>query len=591
MKTSGAMFPIPLLFVYLVLVCSTGCIPSLANLDPDGRFSSNYIFVHPDGYAIGKDDQPLRTQDLEEYLDKTIFKGIDRFAKELTRQPGPLNRCAGGPLRLMIFVHGGLNGYDDSFRRMRSMLEKISPDDPTDTRVLLNTCYYPIFLNWNSDLPDSLNDDLFRIRWGRPDKIVSFLTFPFVLFGRLIGSAANMPASLMHNGYNISEAWVGAKEEGDPGIQRAFGTAQDVAFLGFHVVTAPLLEGFGRPAWDIMKRRAQLAATDRLTDEPGTQNAITKQAFKYLFGTPSVVLGPPRRSSPCERIAQQEEKSLQREKDPSSSGPADKQSTRTEATHTDEGAARTFVKRLGAWMRYEEEKWKWCDGQVSVEITLVGHSMGSLVINRLLNLFEGTEPKNRYPVRHLVYMAPAASTDENDQFVRPYLERVTSSIPLSNIKFSTFLLNRRDETQKDDWWLFFMPRGSLLVWIDTFFESETTWGQATSGRVLNLSNSYGLCSPTESGPFCPPTGSFPTSAPLKKQFRIRNIKYSIPEIGLARRNVMTIRDSPRSVGTNNVPSSHGDFTEPNYFGEVLCTVDPAAFQDLTYCDRPPDWVR
>jgi hypothetical protein len=64
------------------------------------------------------------------------------------------------PVRLLFFVHGGLNTYRAEFQRMLDLMNK-------ETGPFPKTTYYPIFINWNSALFDSVIDDLFLVRLGR----------------------------------------------------------------------------------------------------------------------------------------------------------------------------------------------------------------------------------------------------------------------------------------------------------------------------------------------------------------------------------------------------------------------------------------
>lgn len=493
-----------------------------------GNFREHYLLVHEDGYGLNSELNSLTTKGLETHLRDTVLKGIEaHVAGSGCREP----------LQIMIFVHGGLNSYADSFDRMKAML-------PTDDKMdgLNRTCYYTIFVNWNSHLMDSIADDLFRLRFGKPNPIVSSFSWPFVVAGRLVGSAADVPVSLMHNGDTIVEAGIGAYEQGDP-LHCIFGDGMvHLPLQVLYTVTIPLLESFGTPAWEIMKRRAQLAVASRLTIQ-------TDVVLSYARG---------------------QEREIH------------------------EGAARTLVRRLNANLERTDKGWSWKQkgNSVPVEVTLVGHSMGAMVLGRLLSVLEEFD----LPIRRIIYMAPAAPIDEVEQFVIPYVKGHGQT------EFSVFVLNRRDETREIAWGggLFFMPRGSLLAWIDTFLESETTVGQATAGRMKNLNDYYqrgrkyqkDWKRPQRGRVHCvdpswdPEQGTPPPEKlPLREQFR-----KIVPTLEPTLAYRYLIYESPRRIGAKHAPGKHGDFTEPHFFLEVLCHVNTGAFKDPQFCDRPPYWL-
>ena len=286
-----------------------------------------------------------------------------------------------------MFAHGGLNGYDADFRRMRQMLAApCGPNDPPRRLFVSQDCgrartdYYPIFINWNSGLPDSIADDLFFIRFGRRRPQYALFTWPFVLAGRLVESIFSAPA-----------AWLASSRtywEGDP---NAGEITESTALLPVRALTIPVVKAFGTSAWQIMRRRADLVAADRL--EPARE---------------------PEGAPPLRR----------------------------------RGAARTLFEVLAS--RVERCGGRACwkvDGQTGtggpVEVTLVGHSMGAIVLNRLL-----VTPRP-LPVKRIVYLAPAASLEEIEGQVRPYLAHPPDT-GAGQPEFWTFTLTRHDEARSEE---------------------------------------------------------------------------------------------------------------------------------------------
>jgi hypothetical protein len=552
----GAM--VAILFV-LVLVTSSlaGCLQrNMRELDKDGVYDGQYLLIHEDGYAFDpKGNAFLTVQEFEQYLDRTVKPRIDKFLQEQEAEPG--SGACRGRLRILIFVHGGLNTYAAAFKR----IQKLWPMDTAGG--LKQSCYFPIFINWNSDLLTSLQDDFFRVRRGRTDIALSIITSPFLLVERVAESIGSLPLSLIHNYLSIEEAAVGGREEGDPWDCIVADALLQIPFYGLNVATIPLLEGFGGGAWQIMKRRAELAVSSKLEDPPDDDYAFTRPVISRL-NNPYISFMP----------ARQEE-------------------------FTSEGAVQTFVHSFRGWLTRGEKfvSWQKTGGEVvPVEVTLVGHSAGSLIANRMLAMAD--EPLDKsppLPLAHVIHAGPVASMHEWDDFVVPYLARNSSNAAVKP-DFSLFNLNRRDEAQEPTGgWAFFMPRGSLVVWVDLFLQRKNTVGQSTSGWGKNVQEHFEL--KNEKTPFgntciglswSSAKDSAAKPSPLKPldKYKLLPIK---PPTPLTDRQFRVFKAS-RQLAENNVPRAHSDFDEPNFFPELLCHVDAGAFKDRKFCDRPPDWI-
>jgi len=106
--------------------------------------------------------------------------------------------------------------------------------------------------------------------------------------------------------------------------------------------------------------------------------------------------------------------------------------------------------------------------------------MGAIVVNRLLA--ESIHLDRWLPVKRIVYLAPASSI--NDVAVINHF-RLRSQ----GTRFWTFALQRSDETWESHW---LSPRGSLLVWIDNYFETVVERGDARYGRTASYRDRYSV---------------------------------------------------------------------------------------------------
>ncbi|MGH7231806.1 MAG: hypothetical protein ACREJU_10680 [Nitrospiraceae bacterium] len=474
----------------LILLSFIGCvrIPSLTEEEKQ-TLPQHYILVDRDGFALDRKGNALSTEGLQQDLTDTILAGLKTRAKQLHEENEQskcqiLTDCP--PMRVLVFVHGGMNGYKADFKRIRGLVER----DPGEMKPAIlhaaHSTYYPIFINWNSDLPDSIKDDLFFIRAGeREADWYTALTWPFLLIGRLAGSVASLPVSMGHTGRNIKEGFKGAIEQGD---SKACAVADVIAHSPLFLInaaTTPLLEGFGRPGWHIMKRRAELSIASRLE----------KNDHRSM-----------------------------------------------------EGAVRTLIKTIRQPILQLT-----VDHQIAVEITLVGHSMGSLILNRLLAVLE--QQGGLIPIQHIIYLAPAASIEELDEMVFPFL------VSHRETKFWLFTLNRRDEAREIPQPLaILLPRGSLLAWIDTFLEPVGAVGDKTLGSIRNVNNYY----QPEPLPF----------TPQREVFRERTINWNHNAAGQIR-----VFETVRDLNQKNRIEEHSDFSAPRFLGQVLCKIDHEAFKN------------
>ncbi|MBI4636588.1 MAG: hypothetical protein HY727_09605 [Candidatus Rokubacteria bacterium] len=445
----------------LLALLLAGCAIAKFSLGPeDAPLLPHYVLAHEDGWPASTEREALQPEAYEAHVDR-ILAGIDAHARRIwaeSREGGK------DPLRILVFVHGGLNGYAADFRRMRELVRG-GPERPA---IFPRTFYYPVFVNWNSALGDSLFDDLIFIRFGkRRPWWVGLPTAPFVLGARLAEGLFSTPNSWWANTRNFDEL--------DP---QPADWAESLALLPIRGLTTPFLKAFGTSAWQIMRRRADLLVTPRLGDNPA--NAT-------------------------------------------------------------EGAAQTLVRKLCARVTCGgsgEPVWRIPprDGALEsgpVEITFVGHSMGALVVNRLL------ASRHELPVRRIVYLAPAASIDEVEGLLAPYL-KAHSGAPTGASELRVFVLSRKDEAgERDPSGL--LPRGTLLVWIDNFFEPVTIPGHLRLGRYKAYGDYYRGAPP----PY--------------------------------------LRVHAMTSASATEPRTHGSFDDGPFFERILCTVDRDAFRDPQTC--------
>lgn len=122
------------------------------------------------------------------------------------------------------------------------------------------------------------------------------------------------------------------------------------------------------------------------------------------------------------------------------------------------------------------------DKEYEYEITLVGHSMGTMVLNNALKLYQSKWIESR-ALKNIVYMAAAASIDDSLNTLVPFL--VPANPQQTVPAFYNLTLNRVAEVSETHL-LGLIPTGSLLVSIDQHFENPEHPMRRTFGSEVNV---------------------------------------------------------------------------------------------------------
>lgn len=189
------------------------------------------------------------------------------------------------------------------------------------------------------------------------------------------------------------------------------------------------------------------------------------------------------------------------------------------------GVMRTFLDALeehsGAWKSRTD---------CAVTLDFVGHSMGTLVGSRLLREYPGIE------FDRIVFMAGASTVEDFTTTLPQYLSNNPES------QFFSLGLSNIDEGNEITLLSWAFPRGSLLVWVDNFFDpilspEDYRFGDFWNSRIFRV----------------------PSSIDAARCDRMRMIK-----VAGSRRD------------RSGWPRRHGDFNEPSYLGRLLDLTAPGA---------------
>lgn len=343
------------------------------------------------------------------------------------------------PDKILIFVHGGLNNLKKSTDRVNNLINKYTDGELS---------YYPILINWDSGFFESYGEHLFANRQGETNKTMAIPTSPLYFTADAGRGIVRAPIDAGYttfrdlqvipvidkklNKYKINSDLIYCQLKTSPeyfnysnnvlrgedlswGKQSFYKMPVNIITWPTQIITSPIIDGFGTPAWEGMQRRTKV-----LYNKPEEFDIEREQKKVDLAikGLPLSVMSE-------------------------------------------------FAKQLFA---YQEKHPK-------TEITLIGHSMGTFIINELIKNY----PEINY--ENIVFMAGADSIRNTFKSILPYLENHKDT------KFYNLTLHPQNEVEEPNYFL--LPRGSLLVWIDDFFSTPHTQFDRTVGRWENLIQVYG----------------------------------------------------------------------------------------------------
>ena len=446
------------------------------------------------------------------YLQETIWAGF--------KQSGKTN--------LLLFIHGGLNDRDLGLQHYLDNYQGI-----------FDRNYYPVFIVWPSGWRDTYLEHLLWVRQGIKmvtvgEKVFSLTTSPLMLFGDVGRGLARLPMVIANNTRSDRETIISARKlDGGSAVRdyqklvaegclahieddysrvsdRIIRDTSYALTLPVKYFAASLIDGFGKGAWDNMLRRTQIVYPARKD--------------------------PARRERVIEDIAAAE---------PSPTNP---QNTRRR-TRKAKRERRYAAAGLPAFFEIMEQLQK-TDPTLG-EITVVGHSMGTIILNRVAR-------DTTINFANIVYLAAACSVEDFSTSVLPYVRQQ------ENTQF--YGLSLHPVAEAGEWYLIagdLVPRGCLLVWTDNFLANPVSEEERTFGRWNNLFRSSATGEPVLRQ-FYDNAGS----TTLKSRLHFRAFS-----VGFGRRD--QLRPVKYQWNENSIPKeiqercdnplSHGDFPDLPYW--------------------------
>lgn len=457
-------YPLFLFFILVSAITLGGC---AGRITADSRFHMINASPNGDAHAIEEkkytyfipgiegadevDEWSTVGEEFHQHLDG-IIDNLDTYQKS--------RRQEGKDTNLLIYVHGGLNTLETSIARAT---EQYKP--------MLQEGTYPVFINWRSGPFTSYFDHLFRIRDGEIKKKNAAASSLFYLATDVLGVVSKIPEAWVEQGSDSVVDTLGREdstnEELVVGKSQVKVLHSDVSSrpvldsIGkgslwavtspFKLVTTSAAYAFGKPAWDIMVRRSRELLIRSCEFYEGDHRCNSTKAAhadaSSMFGLYGVTSHAELRESEASKLVC---KTGSRE--PVCSG-----------------ALSVFIKKL------IESK---CNGNSNDScpdtITVIGHSMGAIVVAELLRFF----PHLKYD--NVVFMGAAATSRDALSSLPPYMQEHR------NTKFYNLSLHPHAEDTETNFWGL-VPNGSLLTWIDSMYglpenEIDKTFGQWINAR-------------------------------------------------------------------------------------------------------------
>ena len=381
--------------------------------------------------------------------------------------------------RVLIFIHGGMNTQVQTVQRAADLHQFIK-----------DAGYFPIFLNWQSSLATSYKDHLLHRRqgeyWGTSGlgTWAGLVTAPFYLLEDVLRALARLPVV-------IGLGWRNDLQTGpelEPFEHRDWKKARKIANTFFCKYDHEAHNKEYPPELEGMEDYHCPNETSNFKKIPIWVGRDTRQLRERLKAGLIYGVTFPTKTTISPFLDAMGKSSWEA-----------MQASIASLTHieheytTKELSSKSFHKwngLLALLKKLKETKEIMNKKGEELEITLVGHSMGSIIANAMIRLSETDVLCNHKKAscdplfNQVVYMAAACSLRDYETTMFPYMQKHTK------VKMFHLTLNEYEESREawDEYTLGidFPPRGSLLIWIDNFLARPANELDRTAGRFTNL---------------------------------------------------------------------------------------------------------
>ncbi len=405
-------------------------------------------------------------------------------------------------VKILFFVHGGLNTQVGSLERI--IAKGFDPKREKETLhqlIMADTPFYPIFINWQSSLRSSYLDHLLYVRQGEKwSPLAGWLTAPVVLavdVGRSILRAPLVWGSMIYNDARTA-----------PELTRPLGLDKNLPDAVVQELLCPDIKDqtaclerfkenkapsfFSGACWDSSRKGKKASVGDNLIVGVDERQCLEMswKSFQWLVTIPAKLAISPFLDAFGKSAWDNMLRSIQLLYQVDENFHLPDKSTKPGERLSDlppSGGLTIFLNEL--LRQIQTQPHTSSQGKAipnEWEITWVGHSAGTIVINEAIRRFGLPEKQQvRLPFSTIVYMAAASTLGDIDGSVIPYLQNNSST------HFHHLMLHEKAEEGETVWDPFDLPpRGSLLIWIDEFLSNPLTHKERTAGKYQNFFRNY-----------------------------------------------------------------------------------------------------
>lgn len=360
-------------------------------------------------------------------------------------------------VKLLIHVHGGLIFFVDTYKRVSEIAPIIEQDG--------DDWHYPIFISWPSSPFGTYGEHLTSIRSGKKvDTLTGALTSPFVLLtdlmqiGNIVSSVYRQSQRVITEiAYNTGqegdtepEAWRPAKDNYDAVVPNPQCTGTNHSIDGYPKVywSKYLYPKKWSAAYfeDYVGRHTAKSLTYPIRSTIGTiyNSAIVESAWRNMKRRTKNIFYPPETFIAGDTM-----------------------------DYVEGGRFfKLLLKRINGNKQFYD-----------YEITLVAHSMGTMVLNHAFKKYRSSWIESD-ALKNIVYMAAAASLQNTMDSVFPIISQINDK-PGQTVTFYNLTLNRLAEISETTAQSL-LPNGSLLINIDDHLETPETPLDRTMGQETNV---------------------------------------------------------------------------------------------------------
>lgn len=383
-------------------------------------------FVRAHSIFVDRVGAPVRVEDLQsEGLQEWNLWPLE-YRAQLHALRDSIERS--GRDTLLIFVHGGLVKLSSGMERASVLAREISEKSPG---------IYPVVVNWSSEGASAYWNQITRVKAGL------YKANPGVI-SKGIGVVVNVPSDLLTGLVNVPRTELRRLAEGKrasdaPRPPNDSTLDADSIRVSIGKYRRPRANRYVSNVAAFLTTPFKVVITDPILFGLGTK------AYENMERSILVTLRPYEEYGRCPGT------------------PFGRADDKPCGYSRPSGALAVLLDTIAAMTK---------GGRKPHHVVLIGHSMGAIVANEILRGWP------EIPWSDVVYMAAASTVRDAVDAVTPVL-RKDSSTRFYNLTLHPYA--ERDEKHFG----YFIPRGSLLQWIDGAFSSPRTPGDRVIGRFDN----------------------------------------------------------------------------------------------------------